>query len=135
MNSAARRKNIEREERLLLRTERESAAGKLLEKIPDLTSLSVAVHELRPDGRVSAVQYIRRIVVEHAPALFEMPCSYSNCKDGGYDVTREILDGLVAQKARFEGEGACRGSCGTGDCARLLRFVATAMYRPRLHDS
>jgi hypothetical protein len=131
MSSVYRRKNIEREERLVLRHERETAAGKLLAKIPDLMSLSLGIHEVRPDGLASETQYIRRVVVEHASALFEMPCSYAYCKDGGYDVTREVLDGLVSRKARFEGERACRGSCGASDCTRVLRYVATATYRPR----
>lgn len=130
MSLVNRRRNIEREERQVLRHEREDAAGKLLQKVPDLASLSLAIHEVRPDGWASDAQYIRRVVVEHAPALFEMPCSYAYCKDGGYDVTREILDALSSHKARFEGECACRGSCGTSDCARILRYVATATYRP-----
>jgi hypothetical protein len=136
MSPGNRRKNIEREERLTLRHERETAAGKLLEKVPHLTSLSLAIDEARPDGWASDAQYIRRVVVEHAAALFEVPCSYAYCKDGGYDMTREILDSLASRKARFEGERACRGSCGTGgDCTRVLRYVATATYRPRPDDA
>ena len=131
MSLVNRRRNIEREERVSLRHEREDAAGKLLQKVPELTSLSLAIHEVRPDGCASDAQYIRRVVIEHAPALFEMPCSYAYCKDGGYDVTREILDALASRTPRFEGERACRGSCGTRDCDRVLRYVATATYRPR----
>jgi hypothetical protein len=129
MNPVNRRRNIEREERKVLRHEREDAAGKLLLKIPELTSLSLAIHEVRPDGLASDAQYIRRVVVEHAPALFEVPCSYAYCKDGGYDVTREVLDALRSHMARFEGERACRGNCGVNGCVRVLRYVATATYR------
>jgi len=131
MGLVNRRRNIEREERLVLRLEREDAAGKLLQKVPDLTSLSLAIHQVRPDGLASDAQYIRRVVLEHASALFEMPCSYAYCKDGGYDVTREILAALMSRNPHFEGERACRGSAGTGDCARILRYVGTATYRPR----
>lgn len=127
-----RRRNAERDERTLQRHEREDAAGKLLRKVPDLLSLSLAVHESRPEAGTGASNYIRRIVVEHAPALFEMPCSNAYCKDGGYDVTREVLDALMSHKTHFEGDGACRGSSGTnGDCARILRYVGTATYKPR----
>jgi hypothetical protein len=129
MYSANRRRNIEREERMLLRGKREQAAGKLLQKVPDLTSLNLEIRESRPNGLTNDTQYIRRVVVAHAHALFEMPCSYSSCDNGGYDVTREVLSALASRAARFEGECACRGSCGGEFCSRVLHYVATATYR------
>lgn len=114
---------------MLLRGKREQAAGKLLQKVPDLTSLNLEIRESRPNGLTNDTQYIRRVVVEHAHALFEMPCSYSSCDNGGYDVTREVLSALASRAARFEGECACRGSCGGEFCSRVLRYVATATYR------
>ena len=129
MYSANRRRNIEREERMLLRERREQAAGKLLQKVPQLTSLNLEIRETRPNSAMNETQYIRRVVVEHAHALFEMPCSYSSCDNGGYDVTQEILSSLASRTARFEGECACRGSCGGECCSRVLRYVATATYR------
>jgi hypothetical protein len=120
---------IEREERRDQRYQREDAAGKLLKKVPDLTSLSLAIHEKRPNGCVNETHYIRRIVVEHAPALLELPCSHPDCNDGGYDVTREVLFALAAHKARFEGEYSCRGTAGPRDCGRILLFIGTATYR------
>ncbi|KYF83760.1 hypothetical protein BE11_07845 [Sorangium cellulosum] len=129
MYSANRRRNIEREERMLLRGKREQAAGKLLQKVPELASLNLEIRETRSNGLANDTQYIRRVVVEHAHALFEMPCSYSSCDNGGYDVTREILSALQSGAARFEGECACRGSCGGEFCSRVLRYVATATYR------
>ncbi|MGK4002921.1 hypothetical protein WMF31_09895 [Sorangium sp. So ce1036] len=131
MYSANRRRNIEREERMALRGQRERAAGKLLQKIPDLESLSLEIRETRPNAPTNDTQYIRRVVVEHAHALFEMPCSYSSCDNGGYDATQEILSALAARSMRFEGECVCRGSCGGEFCSRILRYVATATYRPR----
>jgi hypothetical protein len=129
MSLVNRRKNIEREERQVARGQREDAAGKLAQRVPDLASLSLAIQETRPDGVASNTQYIRRVVVDQAPALFELPCSYSYCTDGGYDLTREIIDALSSRMARFEGERACRGSCGSEYCSRVLRYVATATYR------
>jgi hypothetical protein len=129
MNLGSRRRNIEREERIVERDRREDAAGKLTQRIPDLTSLSLSIHEARSDGCTSDTQYIRRIVVEHAPALFEMRCSYAYCSNGGYDVTREVLNALASRAARFEGESACRGSCGEQYCSRVLRYIGTATYR------
>jgi hypothetical protein len=129
MSYLSRRKDVERDERRTQRQERENAAGSLLKRVPDLASLSIDVDETRPEGCVSNNRYIRRIVVEHAPALFEIPCSYPSCEDGGYDLTREILSALSAQRTHFEGQGTCRGRCGQVDCTRVLRYVAKATYR------
>ncbi len=124
-----REKDILREERRVQRVQREDAAGKLLTLAPDLTSLSITIRETRPEGCVSDTQYTRRVVLEHAPALFEVPCAYPECEDGGYDVTREVLLSLAARHAHFEGEQSCRGRCGSLECTRVLRYAGTATYR------
>ena len=124
-----REKDILREERRVQRVQREDAAGKLLVQAPDLASLSISIRETRPEGCVSDTQYTRRVVLEHAPALFEVPCAYPECEDGGYDVTREILLSLAARQTHFEGEQSCRGRCGSLECTRVLRYAGTATYR------
>jgi hypothetical protein len=129
--SRRREKDIEREERRVQRGQREAAAGKLMARAPDVLSLEIAIHEARPEGCVSDSHYIRRIVLEHAPALFEVPCSYPSCEDGGYDITHDVLDALAARDPKLEGEKACRGRCGALDCTRVLRFVVKATYRAR----
>ncbi len=126
MSFSSRRKEME--ERRDQRVQREDAAGKLSKRAPDLATLSLVIRETRPEGCVSNTQYTRRVVVEHAPALFEIPCSYPQCEDGGYDVTREILAALNAHQEKFEGTVSCRGRCATLDCARVLYYVATATY-------
>ena len=59
----------------------------------------------------------------------KVSCSDPECEDGGYDVTREILSALASRQVQFEGTAVCRGRCGANDCARVLRYVATATYR------
>jgi len=129
--SRRREKDVEREERRVSRGQREAAAGKLLQRFPEVTSLDITVHEARPEGCVSDSHYIRRIVLEHAPALFEVPCSYPSCEDGGYDITRDVIDALGARDPKIEGEKACRGRCGALDCTRVLRYVVKVTYRDR----
>jgi hypothetical protein len=129
MMNRYKEKELERKERKVQRSEREGAAGKLLQKVPALASFSIAIHESRPEGCVGDTHYIRRIVLEHAPALFEMACSDPHCEDGGYEVTREILYALAANQVQFTGQQTCRGRCGPADCARVLKYVATATYR------
>ena len=124
-----REKDILREERRVQRVQRQDAAGTLLSRAPELTSLSIAIRETRPEGCVSDTQYVRRIVLEHAPALFEVPCAYPECEDGGYEVTREILLALAAHHTHFEGEQSCRGRTGGRDCTRVLHYTGTATYR------
>jgi hypothetical protein len=131
MKFANRRKQLECKERRILRDQREDAAGKLLQGTPDLASLSLAIHETRPDGCLNNAPYIRRVVLENAPALFEVPCSNDRCSDGGYDVTREVLLALASRKEGFDGEQGCNGRSGEIDCGRVLRYVATATYRTR----
>ena len=120
---------LELRERRIQRGEREDAAGKLVQKVPDLTSLSIAIHETCPAGRAVDTHYIRRVTLEHAPALFEVSCSDPRCEDGGYDLTPEIILALASRCARFEGRKPCPGRCGAIDCGKVLRYVTTATYR------
>lgn len=129
MMNRRKEKELELKERRVQRAEREDAAGKLVERVPDLTSVSISIHETRAGGCTSDTHYIRRVVLEHAPALFLVACSDPRCEDGGYDVTQEILFALASHQARFEGNQPCRGRCGPIDCARVLRYVTTATYR------
>lgn len=121
-------RELERNARRIRRHEQEDAAGKLVQKVPSLATLSITVHEMRPDGCTNETRYIRRIVVAHAPALFHVPCSNPGCEDGGYDVTHEIMNGLISRRSQFEGQQSCRGRTNTGDCARVLRYVTAATY-------
>jgi hypothetical protein len=121
-------RELERQERNNRRSERERAAGTLLGKVPSLTRLDIAFHEKSSGVCADDTRYVRRVVIESAPALFEVSCCGPQCEDGGYDVTREMLRALSSSSLHFEGEQACRGRRGPGDCGRVLTFVATATY-------
>ena len=88
----------------------------------------MVIHEKSSGVCADDTRYVRRVVLERAPALFEVSCCGPGCEDGGYEVTREILRGLVARSTRFEGQQSCRGRRGPADCGRVLSFVATATY-------
>jgi len=87
MNMSRRQNQLERQERRAQQNEREDSAGKLLVKVPELTALSLAIHEGRPDGCLGENQYIRRVVVDHAPALdvvvVHVPSVREVCTDAG----------------------------------------------------
>jgi hypothetical protein len=111
-------------ERYAERRRREDEAPRLHEEVPELVSLSLEVEE-SSGGVVDPQQkYVRKIVVEHAPALFLVPCGDSHCTDGGHDVTSAVMRALRAHRTEFEGTDDCPG------CARVVHFQATAEYRP-----
>ena len=125
----ARRKNPIVSDRLSNRRAREDAAGKLADRCPDLESLSIDVHEAREGGWLTDTKYTLRIPVAGASALFEVSCSDRGCREGGYDVTHEVMRALLSRSERFEGETPCHGRCGNGECARVLHYVGRATYR------
>lgn len=111
------------------RRRREDEAPRLTAVVPDLETLRLEVTEKRGDIGIAEASYIRRIVVEHAPALFLIPCGESSCREGGHDITRAVLRGLEQKAAVYEGDDPCSGQTGTAPCARTLVFKAFATYK------
>jgi hypothetical protein len=109
------------------RRAREDSAPRLLEDVPELVSLRLEVTQGRTES--GTAKHARTIVVEHAPALFEMACIERTCRNGGHDLTFVIMSALRQKMTSFEGEDACRGSVGTAECGSRLQFQATAVYR------
>lgn len=93
-----------------------------------MKALHLELQEKRAEVPVAEATYVRRVVVEHAPALFELPCHDSFCKNGGHDLTHEILRALRAGMTRFEGQDECRGNTGTAQCQRVLHYVLVAEF-------
>lgn len=116
-------------ERTTERRRREDEAPRLIAVAPDLATLRLEVSEKRGDVGIADASHIRRVVVEHAPALFLIPCGESSCRDGGHDITRAVLRGLETKSEKYEGEDPCSGQTGTAPCARTLVFTAYATYK------
>jgi hypothetical protein len=111
------------------RRRREDAAERLRAVSPDLESLELTIEE-RPEPTAAVdCRHVRRIVVERAPAMFELPCSNHACTGGGHDVSREVVRALCARAERFEGEHTCGGARAGQPCGRVLRYRAAARYR------
>jgi hypothetical protein len=117
-----RRNNQESKQRSLDRRKREDDAARLIDEVRRLASLDIEID----DG---GNRYIKRIVVERAPALFDLPCPEKTCTNGGHDITRAVMQALRASATRFEGEDMCRGEVPAGRCGHVIKFVATAVYR------
>lgn len=122
------RRDSEAQQRSIDRRRREDDAPRLSREVPNLETLALEIVDGR-DGAVGGTTHIRRIQVASAPALFELTCGTRDCKDGGHDLTSEIMRALRASKTRFEGSDECRGARGSSECGCMLRYVATATYR------
>ena len=123
------RQNPEVTRRTAERRQREDEAPRLAATIPELQGLRLEV--LEHSSSISHPEYthVRHVVVANAPALFVMPCHDAQCKEGGHDLTQEILAALRRRNARFEGEDVCRGMVGSAGCSRILGYVAVATYQ------
>jgi hypothetical protein len=127
--SRFRTRNFEALQRAAERRRREDEAERLSAVVPELESLRLELEERRGGLSLPETAHIKRVSVPHAPALFEILCQDSWCKEGGHDVTKEVLSALRSGATAFEGEHACSGRSGTADCQRVLRFVGIASYR------
>lgn len=118
-------------ERFAERRRRENEAQRLLTLVPRLETLRFEIEERRSGSTLVQSTHVRPIVVASAPALFVFPCQDAACKDGGHDVTSVVCSSLRNGMERFEGEDPCRGQTGSAECSRILRFIATATYKPK----
>jgi hypothetical protein len=122
------RRHSEGAQRFAERRKREDEAPRLTAEVPGLQSLALEIEERTEGGPVAEATHVRRVVVQHAPALFVLPCGDARCRDGGHDVTNDVMRALRAGETRFEGQDVCAGSVGTAQCSRVLRFVGVATY-------
>lgn len=109
------------------RRRREDEAPRLKAEVPNLEKLDFTISDSKGVADPTST-HVRRIVIAHAAALFEIPCSDPGCKDGGHDLTDRIMRALRAHQTSFDGEDVCRGNVGSSECGRVLRYVATASF-------
>jgi hypothetical protein len=118
------------------RRKREDDAPRLIHAVPLLRSLAIRFHEVYEDLRLAEATHVRRIVVDHAPAYFEIPCADREC-EGVHDLTQELLGALREARSEFQGKDVCKGGSKTAasaaaaaprTCGRVLHYVALASY-------
>jgi hypothetical protein len=110
------------------RRRREDEALRLKVEVPSLLSLRLEVEERRGSSTLSETKHLRVVVVDRAPALFFLPCGDRDCRDGGHDVTYDVLRGLRAGIESFEAEDTCAGNIRGVTCGRVVRVVVKATY-------
>jgi hypothetical protein len=122
------RKQSEAALRFAERRRREDEAPRLIAEVPRLKTLKLEIEERSGGSSVAEPKHMRKVVVEHAPALFLIPCGDSRCKEGGHDITHLVLRSLRAGETTFEGQDVCAGLQGSTQCSRVMHYVATATY-------
>jgi hypothetical protein len=125
----ASRRNAEAQQRANERRQREDTAPRLNVEVPKLLTLALVISDGEP-GAIGGSEHTRHVVVARAPALFEMRCGNRDCKEGGHDITYELVRGLRAGETKIEGQDPCHGNVGSARCAYVLRYVAKATYSP-----
>jgi hypothetical protein len=120
----------EASERFAERRRREDEAPRLKESIPNLASLRLEVEEIRGATAVAETKYVRIVMVDRGPALFALPCGDPDCRDGGHELTSEVLERLRHTSKQFVLEDRCMGRVREVPCSRVIRVSATATYTP-----
>ena len=110
------------------RWRREDEAPRLSQKAPALLQLRLELSESFQGRKVLDSNRVVHIVVASAAARFEVPCSDVRCKDGGHDLTHDVLQNLQQRKQSFVGQDTCNGYVGDRPCDRVLQFVTHARF-------
>jgi hypothetical protein len=124
------RRNNEAADRMRERRRIEDAAPRLIEQVPLLKTLRLTLSFRRGDVKIGDASYVRVVVVPTAPALFTVPCSDPNCRDGGHQITNAMIKALRAGLTEFSGEEPCQGAAGASGspCGCTLAYEAQASY-------
>lgn len=84
------------------------AAPELGKKFPSFKEVVVELHFTDPEGKVSPSP-LKRIFVQDMQAFFEFPCPLRECNNGGYSLSRTILESLSPRRTEYSGKMSCKG--------------------------
>jgi hypothetical protein len=111
------------------RWERENAAPRLKQVVPELESLRLSLVENRGGYPITGTRRVQHVMVDSASTLFEIPCSESSCQGGGHDLTHTVFPRLRHRRPEFSGSSECTGAIGGGHpCTRSLEYSFEAKY-------
>lgn len=116
-------------QRFAERRQREDEAPRLREQVPSLATLRLEIEERRGSVSVAESKHVKIVPVDHAPALFVLVCGDSSCKDGGHELTSQVMRHLSSGQTTFELDDECLGSVGTATCHRVVHLKGIATYR------
>ncbi len=111
------------------RREKDDAAKRLREVVPELATLKLKVDEGPTGGDADKrVSHVKHVIIDRAPARFELPCCDHKC-DGSHDVTEAVLAGLGNKETDFSGDDVCGGTAKEGPCPYEMTFTVMATYK------
>jgi len=114
------------------RWDRENAAPRLKQLVPELESLRLCLIESRGGYPITGTRRVQHVMVDTASTLFEVPCSDGSCQGGGHDLTHAVLSRVRNRRAEFSGSSECGGEIGCGHaCTRRLEYSFEARYVQR----
>lgn len=113
------------------RWERENAAPRLKQMVPNLAALRLSLVESRGAYPIGGTRRVQHIVVDTASARFEVPCGEKGCTGGGHDLSRTAASQLRERRTAFSGTSECMGSVGERGCDRRLEYAFEATYSDR----
>jgi hypothetical protein len=124
------RRNTDAADRMRERRRLEDAVPRLAREVPALKTLRLSFSFRRGEIKLLDASYVRVVVVPTAPALFDVACADSTCRDGGHLLTEVMLKSLRQGLTHFSGEIPCRGASGASGtaCSGILMFDAEATY-------
>lgn len=111
------------------RWERENAAPRLKQLVPEIAALRLNLVEHRGDYPITGTRRVQHVMVDTASTHFEVPCGESSCQGGGHDLTHNVTSPLRSRRVAFKGSSECGGAIGGGyACARRLEYSFEAKY-------
>lgn len=112
------------------RWDREDAAPRLKQLVPELESLRVSLVENKGGHAIPGTRRVQHVMVDTASTLFEVPCTESACQGGGHDLTQVVGPRLRNRRPEFSGSSECTGAVGGHACERRLEYSFEAKYSP-----
>ena len=104
----------------------EDESPRLAAGAPGLTSLRI---EFTQRGLAGTTKHTKLVVVARAPALFMIACAQPACREGGYDITYDVMSALGRRSAEHSGESTCNGTTGSAPCSGVLSYRIIAEFR------
>lgn len=107
-------------------------AGYIKDRYPRVKTLTFELNYRDPDGLAQPSSKVYNWGPEHS-ALFRLECPYTECINGGHDLTKPISDMLNTRRSECSGTIYCKGwqdrrRIGKHRCLCELTYKVTATY-------
>ena len=124
-----------RAEYLLQENQRVQDSATLLEKFQELKALRVDIAYFDSENRARRGEMKYTVNVAHAKSVFRFSCPNSECVEGDFDLSADLVNAIAGRHPTVMGELICQGwrSRTTIDrlpCHMILRYTLNFEYQP-----